>query len=288
MKRIAQTILCYSLMFSTNSVAEQTLHVSPVEQAPVIDGKADEIEWSTVPAITTIDRIANIPIQLQAVTSGITLFIKVRFPDETENRAHKNLVWDHDLEMYRAGPKREDFFVFKWNMNPHATDLSLSGEQSYKADIWYWKAFRTDHAGYADDKFHIYSETPSTRSKRLINKNGKSYYLARRGDAGSAAYRGRQLTEYTDDDVYSLEHQLPSGSRSDVRAKGQWSDGYWTIEFARALNTGNPDDVVISKGTVLQFGVSRYEIAGRKPDPSLEQPLAGSGDIGETLFLNLK
>jgi hypothetical protein len=33
------------------------------------------------------------------------------------------------------------------------------------------------------------------------------------------------------------------------------------------------------------FGVSRYEIAGRKPNPALQQPLYGAGDITEHLRL---
>jgi hypothetical protein len=34
-----------------------------------------------------------------------------------------------------------------------------------------------------------------------------------------------------------------------------------------------------------QFGISRYEIAGRAPDEHLEIPLFGAGELGETLEL---
>lgn len=40
------------------------------------------------------------------------------------------------------------------------------------------------------------------------------------------------------------------GSRWDVAAKGVYSNGTWTLEMCRSLNTGNSDDVVLGNGTV--------------------------------------
>ena len=77
----------------------------------------------------------------------------------------------------------------------------------------------------------------------------------------------------------------PSGSRADVRAKGQWQDGRWTIEFARPLQTGHSDDIAFRMDRRYRFGVSRFEIAGRKRNPALEQPDFGRGDVGELLYL---
>ena len=34
-----------------------------------------------------------------------------------------------------------------------------------------------------------------------------------------------------------------------------------------------------------QFGVSRYEIAGRRAEKGIEEPLFGSGEVGERLTL---
>lgn len=38
----------------------------------------------------------------------------------------------------------------------------------------------------------------------------------------------------------------PLGSAADVGAKGKWADGWWTLEFARRLDTGEADDTTFS------------------------------------------
>jgi hypothetical protein len=45
---------------------------------------------------------------------------------------------------------------------------------------------------------------------------------------------------------YIIFHPLDTpwgGSRDDLKAKGIWQDGRWTVEFARKLNTGHNDDI---------------------------------------------
>lgn len=195
------------------------------------------------------------------------------------------MVWDRDVAMYRTGPKREDVFVFKWSMEPVAVDLTLSSESSYKADIWYWKAHRTDHAGYADDKTQLYVADPLPDGKRLVSADGSLFYLARTGDAGEAAYNAIVHPDYIGPEAPRFDMQTPTGSRADVRAKGLWNNGLWTIEFSRKLRTGHPDDLAFELGRSYLFGVSRYEMAARKPDPRLAQPKFGSGEIGEHIVL---
>ena len=75
----------------------------------------------------------------------------------------------------------------------------------------------------------------------------------------------------------------PTSSRADIRARGVWADGYWTVEFGRALQTGHEDDVQLQTDQVYRLGVSRYEIAGRRADPEAEQPQYGCGEISEIL-----
>lgn len=59
----------------------------------------------------------------------------------------------------------------------------------------------------------------------------------------------------------------PSGSRADIRQAGTWSDGKWTVEMKRALETGNDDDIQFSdlSSDYLSdylFGVSIMDNAG--------------------------
>ena len=79
------------------------------------------------------------------------------FPDSDESVTHKTWVWGKSAEMYKTGQDREDVFVFKWNMEPNPVYLSLKADNDYMADIWFWKACRTNPVGYADDKYHRFN-----------------------------------------------------------------------------------------------------------------------------------
>ena len=53
----------------------------------------------------------------------------------------------------------------------------------------------------------------------------------------------------------------------------------------RKLVTNHSDDIQFDLDRVYRFGVSRYEIAGRKRNPKLEQPWFGAGEITGPLTL---
>lgn len=255
---------------------------------PLLDGSDIDTQWEAAPPLVTGDRFAEIDITLRSIFTDEEIFFLVTFPDESENREHKTLIWDDGRKVYITGPKREDTFVFKWSMEPFPVDLSLGGDAPYKADIWYWKSYRTNHAGYADDKYQIYSPLEMKKSRKLISKNGSFFYLFRSGDEGEAAYRVLVIDDYRGPTADKYEYATPTGSRADIRARGTWSNGRWTVEFGRRLQTGHPDDIFFDTDFNYQFVVSRYEIAGRKKDPSLEEPLFGSGDGGETITLTFR
>jgi len=268
--------------------AGQVLTAARVETPPVVDGNAADPAWEQAQAVTVHDVVADIDITLKAVFSGETLYLLGEYPDATESRLHRQLVWNPRLQGYEDGPAREDCLVLKWSMVPHETTLSLKENRPYRADIWFWKANRTDHAGYADDKMQIYSTTRDKKAKLIISENGNVFYLVRLTDEGQPAYQPVLQAGYTQDRVDKYEYRIPTGSRADVRAKGHWKDGKWTVEFSRRLNTSHDDDVKFSLNGVYPFGVSRYEIAGRDPEPESDTPLYGCGDVGEILTLKFQ
>lgn len=281
-------ILISTLLLTWNSSwANIDLICAASSASPVVDGVGDDSIWLGAQSISTHDAVADIDHEIRCVHTDEQIFFLVRFPDTDENREHKPLVWNSKEQRYVLGSTREDTLVLKWNMEPLFTDISLSADEVYKADIWYWKSVRTDHAGFADDKLHIYSDQPLQKGKRLFSKSGRRFYLLREGDAGRSAYKTLSPAVFESDRMTGYELRMPEGSRADVRAKGHWSNGWWTVEFARDLTTGNPDDVQIAAKQRYQFGISRYEIAGRAPQPEIEIPLFGSGEVGENLVLIL-
>ena len=272
-------------IFAINAVSfgAQTIVAQRVMVAPVIDGKGTDPVWSKAETITTHDKVSDIKVSMKAVYTDNQIFFLLIFTDPDESREHKPLVWDQALEIYRTGPERGDCFIFKWSMEPEPVDLSTYADKPYKADIWFWKAGRTDPVGYADDKHQILSKTKITKSVRILSKGGHAFYLSRRGDLGASAYDAQTYSEYKGDTASRFTNRQPSDSRADVRAKGQWMHGKWIVEFGRSLNTGHPDDIQFETTGSYLFGISRYEVAGKKPNPS-EHPY-GTGDVSEKLTL---
>ena len=267
---------------------EQQLTAIKVSQNPVVDGKGDDLAWARAPMIMTQDKVTGTQISLKAVHGAGEVFLRVQFPDKTEDREHKTMIWNEEMELYQTGPTREDSFVFKWNMEANPINLTLSSDTPYKTDIWFWKAFRTDHAGYADDKMHLYSASRIPNAKKIISNMGRIFYLIRPGDKGIPAYQAAIHDEFIHKKMPKFIFRPPTGSRADVRAKGRWHDEKWTIEFRRKLQTNHVDDVPFNLKGHYQFGVSIYEIAGRKKDPNSDKPLFGAGEVGETLILVFK
>jgi hypothetical protein len=280
------TILLFFCIFAATGSAEQNISVIKVNDPPLIDGNDNDPVWSKANEIITLDKGMDLPITIKAIYTNQDIFILIKFKDHEESRSHKSWQWDKGLSLYKVGNDREDVFMIKWNMAPAPVDLSIYSDNSYLADIWFWKACRTDPLGYADDKMHKLSFQKDSDATKLTSNTGRVIYLNRKGDTGASAYKIDLKTEFGGETLPRYSYRQPSGSRGDVRAKGTWNNGEWTIEFARALNTGNSDDVHFELSKKYLLGVSRYEIAGRPPNEKLSQPLYGTGDINEVLWLH--
>lgn len=287
MKALFKSIVLCVLFASCAILAKPPLPLNAIKvsKAPIIDGQSIDPIWQKATAVTIQDVVAKIPLTLKAVYTSDRIFFLVSYPDKTENRQHKAQVWNENQQLYVTGPKREDTFVFKWNMENHPNDLTLSSNASYRADVWFWKANRTDHATRADDKIQIYTVEALSNARPMMSKDGNIFYLVRKGDQGKSAYKTKIQANKTDAEIPGFNYQQPTGSRSDIQAKGIWKNGRWTIEFSRKLKTNYLDDIQFDTSKTYLFGVSRYEIAGRKTDAKLEQPKYGSGEVGQLLLL---
>ena len=217
------------------------------------------------------------------------IFFVVTYPDVSPSTTHKSFGWDSRAEIYKPHNDREDMFVFKWSMQGLDADISLRGSRSHRADIWFWKACRTNPVGYADDKMHLYSGTRHEVESTEVSydpKNGPMYLL-RTGDSGKSAYQENMAFDYQGPLAPRFANREPTGSRADVSAKGRWSKGVWTIEFARKLDTGHDDDVSFAPGGEYLFIVSCYEMSGDTVHSEWSQPLYRTGDGFDRIVLKI-
>jgi hypothetical protein len=259
----------------------------PVVDVPVIDGRADDRVWDRAPVVTTLDFASQREITLRSVHTSERIFFLVTYPDGAPSETHKSWGWDATEKVYKQLPDREDMLVLKWSMVGNGVNLAFRNPEPHRADIWFWKAHRTNPSGYADDKWQRLSLEPHRRAKVIQSPSYGSLYLMRMGDAGQSAYKDSLIFEYQGDVVPRFSPRSPQGSRADIRAKGRWHDGKWTIELARKLDTGHDDDIVFVPGGRYLFAVSCYEMAHSKVNPTWAQPLYRSGDAFDRLFLNV-
>lgn len=291
LKRTLLSVLSLALfmVFAAAALADIDVPSYKVEQAPVVDGSDQDAAWQKVKPVAIADTASGHKILLRSVYTADEVFFLVQFPDTAENFLHKPWVWNAAEKKYESGPHREDTFVFKWNMMDKEVNLSNFSDDSYRADVWYWKANRTNPAGYADDKTQVLEDTAGKKSSELVSTTGKKRYLSRLSDAGKPPYKEYTPTAYEGDLVDAFPPAVPDGSHADVHAKGVWKGGFRTIEFARKLATGHDDDVQFdpASGKAYLFGVSIYSLYGNPLDTSMPN-LYGMGRISEPLRLKFQ
>lgn len=281
------THLGFHLVLVTLGFSEQNLTSIYTTDTPTIDGNPSDMVWTQAIPIITKDGATNDPISIRSLHTDEEIFFLAKYQDSSESRLHRPWIWNDQLKMYEVGPQREDCFIFKWFMEPYPDSLYIDSGENHTADTWFWKANRTDAAGFADDKIQRLTAKRVKKATKIMNQSGKVTYLQRSGDRGKPAYKDKIYVDYQGPQLERFLSQQPSGSRADIKARGQWHQGYWTIEFSRRLVTGNSDDIQFGASNYYVFGISRFEIAGREPNPKIDQPLYGAGRLSERLLLSL-
>ncbi|OHU86563.1 MULTISPECIES: ethylbenzene dehydrogenase-related protein [Pseudoalteromonas] len=150
-------------------------------------------------------------------------------------------------------------------------------------DLWHWKAVRTNDMVLADDNFIGPLATPLSGQRRY-----KAGYQTDGKESGAYVmnwlwYSPNQVTPkrlpthddnsnkavlpwfgsrpyHKSKDTYPIGTQLSSvlyrsnrfeGDRADVRAKGHWQDGFWTLELVRKNQTQSKYDVPLNSDTCI-------------------------------------
>ncbi len=229
--------------------------VVKLSASPAVDGST--VDWDSVPAIKIPVRPAynNDPKSvygkgealLKAGYFGNKVYFLAQWKDSTKNATHKSYVWDKEQQRYKAGKDREDRFIFKFFIKGKYSTNPLAGWPSV-SDVWHWKAYRSNGAGLAHDKSHVVANTKIPKSKKYTAVNGKTVWFSRPSDKGDPLYESKRYTEKVEDVMPKyIPKSNVSGSVADVKAKGVWTNGMWTLELARKFDTGDHESDVVFK-----------------------------------------
>ena len=265
-----------------------SIRCKATDYAPEIDGIANDTVWKDTPFIETLDHSSQRPIEIKCCHDGENIYFLVKFFDLTCSASHKTWIWNKEQEIYLPGNDREDCLVLKWKTGGGNMSFHPDKAEPHTADVWFWKARRTNPAGYFDDKYQIVSLSEGDDTFAFPSDTYSTLYLARKGDSGRSAYEEKIFYDNIGPAVYKYYPREPQGSRADIKAKGIWKNNFWTIEFTRKLNTGHADDIIISTDKECEFGICLYEMAATGIESSWTQPLYRTGDVFDIITLTLE
>ncbi len=241
-----------------------------VAKAPTLDGARNDEVWRAAIPLQVIARRplppnegGSVPVTIRSVHTDAQIFFLVTWEDSTESVSHKTWAWNADNQTYDQGDDREDMFALALeHTGPFDADMLAGIEAVW--DVWHWKALRTNPQGYATDKTHHYTLTkPQRKAKSHTARNDKEIWIARPEDSGDSVEGKRPApTAFDGERVAQYVPATPSGSAADVRAKGMWSSGAWTLELSRRLDTGNPDDTALDPQRLYNIAVAPFDHTG--------------------------
>lgn len=242
-----------------------------VTKGPMLDGKADDDAWKAAQPVRVIakgvfpaNESKSTEVELRSVRTDTHLYLVVRWKDESKDDViQKPFVWDAAKSAYVEGPEREDMFSVAFELSGAFDPDMLAGVESMW-DVWHWKASRTNPQGFAMDRSHRYSkEQWQGKGKSFKDRKGQTIWIARPEDAGDTVEKKQAAPKAKEGDrVAQYFPGTPTGSAADVKAKGAWEGGWWTLEFERKLDTGHADDTKFVPGRAYKMAVSAHDRTG--------------------------
>jgi hypothetical protein len=109
-----------------------------------LDGKDDEPEWKAAKEVVLPMSFGKLrEVSVKALYTDNELFLRVRWPDSSENREHHPWIWDAAQRRYVTGPQVEDSLLLSFEAGCEWAPSLLAG-YTYDFDGWHWLAARSD------------------------------------------------------------------------------------------------------------------------------------------------
>jgi Ethylbenzene dehydrogenase len=254
----ALAALAVSMPAGTASTVQE-LQAPAVEQPITPDG--DIHDWAGLPRVTVplSGRGGADRVELAFAIRGDRIYMLAVWEDPTKGDLHKPYRWNEAAYAYERTEQMEDRFAISFAMSGTFTANKIDGSE-FTADVWHWKANRSNVAGLAHDKWWRVSRTPFENSREFRTPSGAAVYLARPSDAGDQLYKPvRYHLKQKDIMPLYAVNPAPQGSIADVRGKGVWRNGRWYLELSRLLNTGHDDDTAIPLAGTVEIALAVFD-----------------------------
>ncbi|MDD5475600.1 MAG: ethylbenzene dehydrogenase-related protein, partial [Syntrophales bacterium] len=233
-------------------------------------------------------------VELRSVHTNTNIYLYASWPDPTES-VTKDIWIKKDDGSWEQSADDEDRLSFVWEIGNSMSEFSRGrGTMSLchpdpadsrniimstrntggRADLWHWKAARTNPAGYSDDQYLDGEGRKSDPGLSSYGDNKSSggnlpALMPSGGVAGSAFLFDSEAVPFNDekfkpgDRLPAYILRTPNGDRADIRAYGIHRHGKWTVVLQRQLKTGHDDtDVQFEPGEAYIFGVALFDNAG--------------------------
>ena len=256
--RVAAMATMATFMGIAAAQAAEVLPAPSIDHEIVLDGNIDD--WAAVPGTTValqgdggVDSV-----EIKWAVRGDRIYMLAVWADSTENILHKPYKWDEAEKAYTKTKEKEDRFAISLAMSGDFTANKMAG-QPFEADVWHWKASRSNPAGIAHDKWWKVALEPFEKGEEVTMENGQTLYMGRISDKGDKLYKSVKYDTKQEDVMPRYEvNTNAQGSIADIKAKGVWRDGHWYLEISRALNTGHADDAVVPANGEIQIALAAF------------------------------
>jgi len=282
------------LAFAAGNVSAQTASLTAYATTATItlDGDTAEAAWGDADSfsLTDVDG-SGVDVTLKALHDSTHIYMYATWTDATESNTRKG--WSYNGTTWTNLGGNEDRMNFAWSIG--GADIvcvhnagNSGGDTTKLFDIWHWKAVRTAPGGWADDKFwdgtgrHSDAKTAGGYSDNSVvaqAADSAAITTALGNNSAVAAFSsddrpfwdaaGAEITWTAGDNASALTDFIsgyktvsPTGSRGDVQTGSQYDGSSWHVEYKRALDTTNDDDLSFAIGTTYTFYLSLHDNAG--------------------------
>jgi Ethylbenzene dehydrogenase len=239
--------------------APQTLTAHALDHPIRLDGQIDDWQGVAGTIVPLSGAGGADRVELRAAIRGDRIYLLAVWDDPSESNLHKPYQWSEASQAYEKTEAMEDRFALSMQMSGAFTANKLDGSE-FTADVWHWKAHRSNPAGLAHDKWWRVSRAPFDGSRAFETPSGETVHLARPSDAGDQLYKvvRYHIKQREVMPLYEVNREV-RGSIADVDAKGVWRDGRWYLELSRRLDTGHDDDAPIPANGTMPFAIALFD-----------------------------